>query len=92
MCYVLKKWIYFLPTFQNITQSMKNKSFFFISMTLLEERRHYLAVKDFSIIKRNNIKKYLVIFVVWIVFIRLEQKTNVNHIKKYAKIKIFVML
>ena len=34
----------------------------------------------------------MVIFIVSIVFIPLEQKTNLNRIKEYAKIKIFLML
>ena len=32
------------------------------------------------------------IFIVSIVFPRLEQKTNLNHIKRYVKIKHFVMM
>ena len=31
----------------------------------------------------------MVISIVWIVFIHLEQKTNLSHIKKSMKIKIF---
>ena len=39
------------------------------------EKWHYLAVKkNFSLIKRNNIKKIMVIIIVWIVFILFEQK------------------
>ena len=34
----------------------------------------------------------MVIVIVWIVFIRLEQKTNLNYIKKYVKIKMFLMI
>ena len=34
----------------------------------------------------------LVIFIVLIFFIILSQKTNLNHIKTYVKIKIFVIL
>ena len=33
----------------------------------------------------------MVIFIVWIAFIPLDQKTRLNDIKKYVKIKIFVM-
>ena len=33
----------------------------------------------------------MVIFIVWIAFIHLDQKTRLNDIKKYVKIKIFVM-
>ena len=34
----------------------------------------------------------MAIFIVWIVSIRLEEKTNLNLIKKYVKIKIFLVL
>ena len=34
----------------------------------------------------------MVIVIVWIAFIRLEQKTNLNYIKKYVKIKMFLMI
>ena len=30
-------------------------------------------------------------FIVWVVFIPLQQKNNLNHIKKYVEIKIFTM-
>ena len=32
------------------------------------------------------------IFIVWIDFIILQPKTNLNHVKNYVKIKVFVML
>ena len=32
------------------------------------------------------------IFIAWFIFIRLEQKTSLARIKKYAKVKIFVTL
>ena len=44
-----------------------------------------------SIIKKRNLKKTL-IFVVWIVFICLEQKANLYFINKYVKINVFVVL
>ena len=44
--------------------------------------RHFLAVKKIFIV---NI---MMIFIVWIVFIPLEQKINLNLMKKYVKIKI----
>ena len=43
---------------------------------------HFLAVKKIFIL---NI---MMIFIVWIVFIPLEQKINLNLMKKYVKIKI----
>ena len=33
----------------------------------------------------------MVIFIVWVVCILLEQKININHIKKYFKVKIFAI-
>ena len=34
----------------------------------------------------------MVIFIVWIIFISLEQKINLNVMKKYIKMKVFVEL
>ena len=34
----------------------------------------------------------ILVFIVWIVFTPLEQKPNLNHMEKYAKIMVFVML
>ena len=53
---------------------------------------HYLAVKKLSalltgIASKNNGDFYCLNCF----FIRLEQKTKLSHIKKYVKIKIFVM-
>ena len=31
------------------------------------------------------------LLIVWIIFIHFEQKSNLNHVKNYVKIKIFVM-
>ena len=52
-------------------------------------RWHYLAVKKISALLRGITSKKW--FVVRIAFIPSEQKTNLNRIRKYVKIKIFVM-
>ena len=54
--------------------------------------RHYLAVKNYLHYQKKEHQKKMVIFIVQIVFIPLEQKTNLNLIKKYLKIKVFVTL
>ena len=56
------------------------------------QRWHYLAVNKLSALLREIISKIMVIFIVCIVFIPLEQKANVNHTKKYVKIKIFIIM
>ena len=60
-------------------------------MISIGEGWHYLAEKKLSALLRG-VTKIMVIFIGWVVFIRLEQKTNLTLIKKYVKIKIFVML
>ena len=53
------------------------------------KRKYYLAIKKISILSW----KTMVIFIVWIVFIPLEQKTNLNRIKsENVNIKLFVIM
>ena len=54
-------------------------------MILNSERWHYTAVKELY----HYQEKLMVIFIIWIAFIQLEQQTNLNPIKKYAKNKNF---
>ena len=51
----------------------------------------YCSKKTINIVKRNNIKDNGD-FYFRIVFIRLEQRRNLNHMKKYEEIKISVLL
>ena len=53
---------------------------------------HYLVVKELSALLRGITSKHHGDFFVSIAFILLQQKTNLNLIKKYLKIKIFVTL
>ena len=77
---MLKMEKYILPAFQNITQMVKNKSFFNDS----ERGRMTLSCKKvICIIKKKN---QFNAFIPWL------QKGSLNHIKKYAKIKTFVIL
>ena len=72
----------------NLTNYILNDENQIIASMIPNGGWHYLAVKKIiCIIKRNS---KMVIFV-WIIFICLEQKTNLNHMK-YEKIKIYVML
>ena len=51
---------------------------------------HYLAVKkNYQRYQDEFKQKIMVIFIVWILFVLLEQKTNLNRVKKYMKIKAF---
>ena len=52
----LKKKKSILPIFENITQIVKNKLFFF-EMISNGEGRHYLAVKELSVFLRGIISK-----------------------------------
>lgn len=53
---------------------------------------HYLAVKKLLALLRGISSKTSASFIVWIAFALLEQKINLNGIKKYVHIKIFVEL
>ena len=55
------------------------------------ERWYYLVVKKLLTLLRGIESKHSD-FYFWIVFILLKKKTNLNHIRKYVKINIFVML
>ena len=81
-------YIYILPAFQ-IENSNHEKQ---ITLLMIPNGGgwNYLAVKKLSaILEYQNMVK---IFFVLIVFIHLEQKTNLNCMEKYLKIKIFMML
>ena len=55
---------------------------------------HYLAVKKLLALLVGITSKHQDDFYCqnWIVFIPLKQKTNLNSIKKYVKVKIFAIL
>ena len=56
-----------------------------------EEKWHHIAVKKLSTLSRGITSKNNGDFYCLNVFIPLEQKNNLRRIKKYVKIKIFVM-
>ena len=49
----------------------------------------YCSKKNLPALLRGITSKHDGDFIVWIFFIRLEQKINLNHIKKYVKKMIF---
>ena len=53
-----------------------------------KEGWHYLAVKKLSVLLRGKTSKHVVTFIAWITFILLEQKINLNRMKRYVKINI----
>ena len=55
-----------------------------------KEQWHYLAVKKQSTLLTGITSNIMVIFIACIVFILLEQKINLNLMKKYVRRKIFV--
>ena len=75
------------PPYVSKHNSNREKQVILLSMIPNRKVWHCLAVKKLSALLRGVI---LVIFILWIFFILLEQKPNLNHIKKYVKIKIFV--
>ena len=84
---MLKKKKYIVLMFQKVIQIVKSK--FFPQWFQMEKdtkaksegrkQWHYHAVgKIICIIKRNDIIKIMMIFIVWIVFILLEQKNKLE--------------
>ena len=57
-----------------------------------QKQWYCLAVKTLSALLRGITINTIVIFIAWIAFIFLQQKTNINRIKEYVNIKIFVTL
>ena len=55
-----------------------------------QRRWHYLAVKNYQHYQEEKFLNSTVIFVL-IALIPVEKKTDLNRIKKYEKINIFVM-
>ena len=51
-------------------------------MELYWNKKHYQHYQE------EQHQNMMVVFIVWTVFIRLEQKTNLSHIKKSVKIKV----
>ena len=56
------------------------------------EKWHYLSGKKLSALLKGFHQKVLMIFIVSIVYIPLEQKANLSHIRKYVKINILKIL
>ena len=56
------------------------------------EAWHCLVAKKLSALLIGITSNIKVIFIVWIAFITLEQKTGLNHIKRWVKKNIFVIL
>ena len=78
------------PAYVSVHNSNREKQVILL-MIWNAEKWQYLAVKKtISTILRNYIKKSF--FFVWIVFVHLEQKPNLNRIKESLKIKMFVAL
>ena len=61
-------------------------------MILNGEGWHYLAVNELSALFREKRQNIMMIFIVYIEVIPLQQKTNLNRINKYVKVKVFVVL
>ena len=84
ICYMLKKLNIYNTSISKYNLNCENQ--IIILMIPNGEGWHYFAVKKIiCIIKRNNVKTQ----VFKIVFIFSEQKTNLTHIRKCKKIKIF---
>ena len=88
--YLKKDKIY--PTYASKRNSNREKQVILL-MIRNEEKWHYLAVKKLSALLTGITSKPCGdIFFAGIVFIPLVQKTNLNGIKEYAIIEIFVTL
>ena len=87
---MLKKW-YIYPAYVSKHSSSSEKQVIPL-MIPNGEGWHYLAVKNTRALSRGITSKNNGDFIVWIVFISLEQETNLNRKREYVKIKMFVML
>ena len=85
--YVKKDKIY--PAYVSKHNSNREKQVIFL-MILNGEKRHYLAVKKLLELLRGITSKHRGDFHCLNCFILSQQKNNLNRIKKYVKIKIFV--
>ena len=79
MSCMLEKKKYILSTFQNTNQVI-------LLMISNGEGWHNIAALLRRLTFKNNSN-----FTTWIFFIRLDQQTYLNHIKRYTKIKSFVL-
>ena len=75
--------------FQNITQIVKKVIILMISNR--EKQWNYLAVKKLSALLRGITSKNKGDFYCLNCFHSFRTKKNLNHVKKYVKIKIFIM-
>ena len=78
------------PAFVSKHNSNREKEVI-LSMISNGDEWHYLAVKKYQQYYEEYCLISAVIFIVWVAFIPLGQKTNLNRIKKYIKIQIFVI-
>ena len=86
--YVKKEKVY--PAYISKHNSNREKQVFLFMIPNGEEW-HFLIIKKISPLFKGTNQNIMVIFIVWIVFIALEQKTNLNHMEKHVKTKIFIM-
>ena len=84
-----KKEEYILLMFQSITQLVEKK-LLFQRFQMENDMQQYMALscsKKLSALITGITSKIMMIFMVWIVFVPVEWKTNLNHMKKYVKMR-----
>ena len=84
-----KKEEYILLMFQSITQLVEKK-LLFQRFQMEIDMQQYMALscsKNLSALITGITSKIMMIFMVWIVFVPVEWKTNLNHMKKYVKMR-----
>ena len=90
--FVLKENKYVQVIFKNINSNCEKQIILSRIPNEEKEGRRYLTVEKLSAFLNEITSKHRVIFIVWIVFILLEQKANLNLMKKYAKANFSVEL
>ena len=73
------------PTYVSKHNSNHEKQIIILMIANGKGQWHNLVVKKLSVLVRG------IKCIVWITFISLEFKANLNRIKEYVKVKIFVM-
>ena len=82
-----------LPVFISKHNPTHEKQIIFLKIPNEEkEGWHYLAVKKLFALLHKKLQNMSVFFIVWILLILLEQKINLNLMKKCVKIKISMEL
>ena len=90
MCYMKKKWKYVRVIFLKYNSACEKQIILLMISSEEKASWYYLAVKKLCALLKGITSKHDDGFYYLNCFILLEQKTSLNIMKKYVKVKIFV--